>query len=357
MSENKKTGLGLPLTRGTFQTKGVVFGVAREKFFIDGKTKTGKPWRSINFGLQVSHDIVSYISLSGGEQEKVYFSKQSKTKGEKPEIVSESWGNRAKFNKPDFKLIGVNLGLEKVLDEKGQEINNQKRLVPFDATEYIHEHLKDGMSVFVRGNIEYSHFIAQNGNVVNASKFVPTQISLCKQVNFNEKDTNGNDVYEVVSDFTQPLVFTDIHIGKESDGENPNQFYMGAKIVNYNSIEDGQFVLEDAKLAGNIRKLKSYTFIKTWGKIKTVRNIEPVDEEDGWGTTNSMNKITSPYKKNFLIEGADKDSIDVKTYSEDEIAKAMVAMKSDEKAKQEFGENDWGETKKENDDEDLDVPW
>ena len=67
-------GIGLKQTKGNFQLKGVIMGTQKDSFYKEMVAKNGKPFRMLNFGVQVSKDAVIFVSLSGGEQEFVYFS-------------------------------------------------------------------------------------------------------------------------------------------------------------------------------------------------------------------------------------------------------------------------------------------
>jgi hypothetical protein len=340
-------GLELTQTRGTFQFKGLVMGVSKDSFYKETTTKnSNKPFRNISFGVQVAKDSVVYISLNGMPQDKVYF---SKTVDGKTDTINTEWNNRFKFSREGYRMIGVNCGLVKTTDEKGKQINDKKYLTPYDAAEYIHDHLRDGMSVFIRGNIEYSHYATRDGTVTRATKFIPNQISLCQDVDFSAED------YEVVCSFTQPLVFMGIRKGEQ---ENAGKFFVDAKIINYKTIEEAEFVITDEKLAKLFKNnLKPYTGIKTWGEVITVRNTDTVEaDDDGWGSSNPMDRVVSPYKRLLVITGADPKSIDKEAYSEDAIDKALEAMKSEEKAKQEFGEDDWGSTSDSKSGDDS-LPW
>ena len=64
----KKEGLGLPQTKGSFQTKGKVLGTAKDNFYTEKLTKTDKPWRAVNFGVQFNEDATVYIGLNGMEK-------------------------------------------------------------------------------------------------------------------------------------------------------------------------------------------------------------------------------------------------------------------------------------------------
>jgi len=141
MAEKTK-GLGLPQQKGTFEIKGVVMGCLKENFSKDTKTKTGKDFRMVNFGITFDKNQTLFVGLTGMPQENVYFSKRGE-KGEKPTTEKVAWKDRHTFRKEGYSLIGVNCGLEKTTNEKGVEINNIKHLTPFDACKYISENLKD----------------------------------------------------------------------------------------------------------------------------------------------------------------------------------------------------------------------
>jgi len=329
----------LEQTEGTFVLKGVVTGVAKPNFYQEKNDKNGRPFRMINFGVQVSKDWVHYLSINGMTQEKVYFYSKDDKK-----TMSQDWKSRNSFRKEGYRLIGMNLGLEKTKDEKGNDVNDKKNLVPFDACEYINEHLKDGMSVFIRGKLEYSSFNNNNGELQRSVKLVPNQISLCKPVDFDEED------FEAQSDFTQTFVFMNGETVKQ--GESVLGVNIHGSIINYNSIEQAEMFIRDQALWKNFKTLKPYTFIKVWGNLETERNTEEVASEDVWGATNTMEAVRSPYRKLFVITGADPKSINREDYSESKMDKALQAMKKAQSEKEEFktqntsttGTAEWGDT-------------
>jgi hypothetical protein len=348
MAKEKNEGLGIPQTRGSFQVKGLVVGTQKDSFLKETLTKKAqKPWRTLNFGTKVDKESTIYITLSDGEKDKVYFSKTETVDGKKKTDVQEvAWKDRFKFNKEDYRLIGVNTGVTKIRDAKGNEVNDKKILTGYDACKEIADNLKDDQSIFIRGNIDYSHFEGQNGTV-RAVKFVPNQVSLCKDVDFEVED------FESTADFTQIIVF----VGIEPEDETKKRFVLSAKIVNFNSIEDAEFFIENADLAKTMKKnLKPYTALKVWGKIKVAKDVEQVEVSDCWGETNDMDKINNPTKRELIITGADPKTVDTTTYTEEAIEKAIVKVNSNKKAENEFGVSDeWGSTNGStaNDDE----PW
>ena len=164
------------------------------------------------------------------------------------------------------------------------------------------------MSVFVRGKNEFSTYQDRH-----QTRFVPSQMSLCKDVDFDSEEFN------VTGNFEQVIVFMGIE--KNDEGN----FTVSAKIVTYNSIEDAEFIIDKSKskFASTLRKLKPYTALKVFGDIVIEHDIEEIEEDDdGWGESNPMDRVNNPTKRILLITGADKDSVDTELYSEEIIDKA-----------------------------------
>lgn len=349
MAEKKKKGLGLIETRGQFQTKGIVVGVEKDNFYKEMLTQTDKPFRAVNFGVQFDKDSIMYVSLSGMEQEFVYFTKSetdpaTKTRNTTTEAVA--WKDRHKFDKEGFRLVGVNVGVKKVKDNKGNDVNDKKILVPYDACKEISENLNDGVSVFIKGNIEYSQYEGKH-----QTKFVPGQISLCKPVDFEA------DEFEPEALFQQTILFMGI-----KPNEDKTRFIVDAKIVGYNSVEDAEFIVEDGNLASIMRKnLKPYQSIKVHGKIYVQRNMDEVEESDGWGESNKMARVNASTTREFIILGADPSTIEKEEYTEEKIVAALQKIKATKKATSDYGDKDdsWGSTSSLNNDAsaDEDEPW
>ncbi len=341
MAEKKK-GLGLPQTKGSFQVRGKVSGTQKDKFYIEKLTKTDKPWRSVSFGVQFTEDSTIYVGLNGMERDSVYFSK----KEDKNTITKEvPWKDRFVFSEKDFSLIGVNVGVKKIKDEKGNEINDKKRLTDYDACKEISENLVDDKTVFVKGNIEFGSY-----NEKHTTKFVPSQVSLAKDIDFSSED------FKPLADFTQVIVFTGI-----KPNDDKTRATVSAKIVNYNSIEDAEFIITNMNLAKMFNKnLRPYTGIKVWGNISVEKNTEEVTESNCWGEDNNMEKVNAPTIRELIITGADPETIDTITYTEEEIDKAIESIKASKKAEADFGGSNegWGSVENSGStDEDDDCGW
>lgn len=348
----------LPETKGTYQCKGIISGVARDKFYTSKTTKTGKDFRAVNFGCAYDDKKNVYMSLNGMPQQKVYFSKRNPSTG-KTETKSVAWADRNKFNEDGWRMIGVGLGLKKTTNSEGKEVNDKKTMTPFDACGYIKDNLQDDMSTFIRGNIEFSSYMDSEGSVRRSIKYVPNQISLCKEVDFSDYDGVDN---KPVHDFTQNIVFMGIEKEKENDRDT-GRFVVSAKIVTYSDIVDTQFIITDAKLAGLFKKnLKSFNAITVHGHIEVSHQVEEISSEDSWGEVNAMTAVTAPTKTEMIITGATPSSIDRETYTEKNVSDAVKKIRASQTAEKNFSGNtgaavavdagDW-------DDDDLssDEPW
>ena len=335
----KERIFNLPETRGTFQLRGKVTGTEKDNFYTQKKTKTGRDFRSVNFGATVEDGKTLYISLTGMPRDKVYFNKPSGTKGVKGETVEVAWAQRHTFNREGFRLIGVNVGVTKTVDSKGQMVNDKKTVTDFDACELIGNNLKDDESVFIRGNLDYSSYTDDKGNTRHSVKLIPNQVSLCKDIDFSDEK------YEPVHDFTQNIVYMGIIKETENDRET-GRFIVSAKIITYSTIEDAEFIIVDNKLANNIRKsVKPYSAITIWGKLDANTQTEEVENDDVWGEANTMTKVTAPARREYIITGADPNSIDTSIYTKDLIDEALVKIMNVKNATQDFGENSndgWG---------------
>lgn len=334
----------LQQTKGQFQFRGIVTGTDKDNFYVNKNTQTGKPFRAISFGVEYDKDKKDYISLNGMERDNVFFSKRETVDGKtKTTVEKVAWKDRFNFKKEGFGLIGINLGLEKTTDTNGKEVNKKVTLVEFDACDHIKNCLEDGQSVFVKGNIDYSTYDNKH-----YTKFVPQQISLCsKDIDFEDEKFEPNH------QFTQQIVY--MGINKDKECKDKDRFIISAKIVGYSSIEDVEFVTYHTKLAKNLKGLKPYTAITVFGDIDVSASVETV-EDDSWGESNKMERVNSPFVREMVITGADKDSIDDTLYSESSVESAIAKLANKDKANKEFGNDsdDWGTVGNNSSDDDDD---
>lgn len=348
----------LPETKGAFQVKGIVSGVDKDRFYTDKKTKTDKDFRAVNFGCEYDDKKTVYMSLNGMPQQKVYFSKRNPSTN-KTETKDVPWANRYKFHEEGFRMIGVGLGLTKTTDSSGKTVNDKKTMTPFDACEYIKAHMQDGMSTFIKGSVEFSSYVDGEGNTRRSTKYVPSQISLCKEVDFSAYDGVDN---KPVHDFTQTIVYMGVDQEKVDD-KATGRFIVSAKIITYSDIVDTEFFITDKNLANMFRKhLKPYYAISVHGRIEVTHAVQEESEEDCWGEANAMTAVSAPTKTEMIITGATPSTIDKTLYDEKSISEAMAKIRASRAAEENFSgkanvstgnDDDWGEDSS----MDEDNPW
>ena len=155
-------------------------------------------------------------------------------------------------------------------------------------------------------------------------------------------------------------------MGIDQEKENDKltgRYVVEAKIVNYNSIESAEFIIEDAKLAKRFKTgLKPYWSITTSGHINVVNSVETVENEDEWGEPNRMERTNAPTKREFVITGAKGNTIDKESYTENKINDAIRKMNAAQTAEENFSgkvaasddtDVDWGDTGS----TDEETPW
>ena len=211
----KERLIKLPQTKGEFKISGLATGTKKgDKFFNNKKTKKNADMNLLSFGVETNKDSTVYVSLNGMVRDEVFFYKKPVNKGEKGTTKKVPWVDRYKFNEEGYKLIGLNIGVTKKLDDKGQEVNDNKMLTEFDACKQIGENLQDEQSVFVRGNIEFSSYKNDKGDVKRSTKFVPNQVSLCGDIDFEKEGFEENNT------FKQVIIFESIEMDTE-DKDDP----------------------------------------------------------------------------------------------------------------------------------------
>lgn len=348
----KKRIFDLPQTKGEFQMRGVATGIKKNTFFTSKKTKNNNDMNLCNFGVKYDDGQTAYITLNGTANKSVYYynSTEKKTK-------EVTWANRSKAPGEGYRLIGVNVGLTTVEDDDGNKANDKKTLVDYDAAEYVSKHLKDDMSIFVRGAMEFDAYTDKNGDVKRSHKLVPNQISLCsKEIDFEAED------FSVLADFKTTIVFENIEKEKDDNGKETGRFIVNALHVAYANIINTTFIVEDAKLAGLMKKnLKAYNALEVTGKFKSTVAVETVEETDDWGQKSSFDRANTPRVFEFVITGAKPSTIDRETYTEDNIAEARKAIANKDKVEENYGDkketatedDGWGDSSN----DDGDDPW
>lgn len=355
---------GLRSTPGNFQMKGIVTGTRNPQSFYSEKTfDNGNKMRTVNVGIKYDTDKAIYPTIQGFTRDNVYFSKRNKETN-KTDTKQVPWAQRMTFaeQNPGWNIIGMNVGLVKGDDDK----NIVQHLTEYDAAQYIKENLKDDVSVFVRGNLEFRSYTNPKDNEVKRfHNFTATQVSLCADVDF---DAEG---FDPMHEWTQEIVYTGIEKETDTDGKDTGRFILSGYVVSYNAIEPVSFIITNSKFAQNIRKkLKPYNSIQCHGKIEVTHVIEEVaTSTDEWGDENKMKRANAPSIRELICTGADPSTITTEDFTEESVAAGIKKLKAKEKVAKNFGEkkeeakvvnnsndDDWGDSANTEDDNE-EMPW
>ena len=330
-------------TSNSFQCRGVVTGTKSQKFYKD-KIGTNKDGVSINFGVNIADKKSVFITLTGYPREKVYYHKRGEN-GAKGTTKEVTWKDRKKSPGEGYRLIGTTISTGK--DDDGNNIN--ATFTEYDAVNWLHENLKDGDSVFIKGKIEFRSWTGKDGQTVRSINLVPNQISYTKKpIDFEADD------YKEMCEFENTIVFNSIDPEMDANDKKTGRFILTGFSIGYSSIENVSFIIpaEHEKLAKNLHKaMKTGYAIKTFGRVEVINDISTVeDDQDGWGSTSPMERINSPTRREYIVYRADPSSIEKEDYSEDAINEAIRKIKAVKTAKENFGESesvnndsdDWG---------------
>lgn len=324
MAKEQKSKYGVIQTKNSFKMKGIVFGEKGKNFYAEDKNK-----RTISFGININKDKPLYCRLQGFTKKDVYYSNNDKTN---PQTIQVSWANRMKAPKTGFEVIGVKIGLE--IDENGKNIT--KSMTEYDAAHYLSEHLHDGDSVTIIGEMEY--YVGSDGST--KTNYVPKQIYLEREAidfssdNFTEKAL-----------FAQTLVFTDLEKETDPNGKQTGRILMHGYDVAYQNICKVDYVLAGSPLknAGAIKKkVKEFNALNISGCINVsngVVELESSSDED-WGKPNELTqkRVNSPVVTEFVVDYIDPNNIDTEKYDEESITTAIRQIKSDREARKNFGD-------------------
>ena len=194
--------------------------VTDKTFNLDNSYDSGWTDNQMYLGVDCGNGNMVYGEMRGGffpDDDNILrgFSKDDKDDDGKSKQVEIAWEDR--FDEELLDTIAdtsfITVGVEK--DVKGKTVY-KKFLSAYDAVEYLNEHLEDGMTVNVKGNIGYSEY---EDNV--AVKKEITSIVLSKV----------EDEADFKATFTQTILLGFDSIGKKDPEKNT--ISLNAYVVDY----------------------------------------------------------------------------------------------------------------------------
>jgi len=349
-------------TRGKFKLAGMVNGTSRENFYKETKFDSGSTKKEVNFGVRTSNDTEVWLKLEAFIPKDLKSAKakfQKYNKDTKTNDVKEvPWIKRQDFNEKDYyPQFGVSVGL--TMDGKNV---SKKSYFQLDAIDEIGENLKDGMFIYVEGDVENTNYVNKKGEKTSFRNLKPTKVLLStKEIDFDSESFEEVNLYE------QTIIF--IGVEKSEDKHNgQDKFIVESKIVNnkkdadkkpYDEVVDVEMFTVDKQLAQtlkNTKNIKPYNSIVVYGRFVNSVEEEVSTEVDSWGEKVEFKSSGKPTVRELQLISARPSSIDTEIYSEEIIEKAI-------KAKQDFGKTEseskdsWGSTESESTTEDEDDVW
>lgn len=330
MAEQKqKQKQEIPAMRGTFSIRGIVTSFDKVEGF-ESETSKKKIMRKITFDVTSSEGNVHRMQLQAFQTDKVYFSGRKKDeKGNDKTVVQEvNWNDRLKYKEDGMLPIDrVAFGLEKVKNEDtGKEENKRATMLTYDAIPEIFEKLKEGMSLYIRGNIQVEEYTTRSGEKRNTSRFFPTQIYLTQQpIDFKAEDFKEEAMFELQAiaeeiEFTgsEEAQVTGLVIGNQRIGRQTLLFKEDKNLPENFDLNVWFTPLRNFK---NAKKYISATFVGNI--VNTANSVDTTSEAqskvDEWGIPvdyiSPLRQRGNGFRREFICTGIVRESIDNETYN------------------------------------------
>jgi single-stranded DNA-binding protein len=333
-------GKKLEQTKNSFKLIGKVTridkdGAYKEEVMSKGK-KQGETYRSLRFGVKTSNTNDVTVQMFDFEPEFVYLWDSKAKKSEK--IAYGAWQqNSEMYREQGLAMLASRIGLEYGEDEKGKQKLLTKGLPTFEAQEEIFNHLSNGDSVVIEGDIRFSTYKNRDDQEVEQKSYNIKRCFRIKDVDFDAEN------FEEVTYFEQQMVFVDANVDKKE-----GKAYVTGRIINYDeSFHDTQMIVNFKNEEGKndpqmvklaeafVNRIKFGDVINVFGDIVN-RVIITETEEDPKADKNDLfadfggkkkpkhaEKFTQrTYIQEMSIQGI--DGWDKKVYSEDDFVKEKL---------------------------------
>lgn len=282
-------------TKSFFSVRGQIVGLNNPKNgfgFKEDKTKTNKNYRALKFSVKNALNNVVTVEIFGTEQDKAYFYNATLK-----DTISVAWSRRHDFEQEGYKIIKP----------------------AYDLAEEVINNFKDGDSIVVNGNIQFSEYVSKDGRKVKQTRLLAKNVHESSEpVDLENTDA---EILDNNAAFSQEVIINDIIDDKDT-------LYVNAYTIDYGDVFN-KCILQAKKgviadgFYNNIKKLKFGTIIKFDGIINN-RAITPEGSAE-WGQT-PLTRIE--FQKSLEIRSADPDSIVQSYYTQSEIESAILAHSS-----------------------------
>lgn len=308
---------------GSFVLRGIVGGTQREKYYTNGSTEKGK-WQRLNFSVKVNDNASTFVELMGFKGATVQFVNDEDKQNKK--YIDVPWKDRYKERTDNYKLNNaVKVGLTK---EENSDKNKVNTMTSYDAVDFIKNHLKEGDSVYIRGQLQITAYEGKP-----QQKFIIQQIyHTAEPVDFNAKGYEpeasfNHEIVYVGSDYDEETNRTIINtyiIYKDNDKNikfTPYMFFVNHE--KYKNDEEKSKAI--AKLRDSFENLPFGSTIRVNGNIniyiEKTENEEDADEVPEFGGFTAKGQeaiVRGTTIRELEITGGDGRTLIRERYSEDD---------------------------------------
>ncbi|MER2007465.1 MAG: hypothetical protein ABS939_08425 [Psychrobacillus sp.] len=231
----------LKQTKNSFKVIGKVTRIDKDGAYKEevmnkpSSKRHGETYRSLRFGVQTSDTNTITVQMFDYEPTEVFLWNSEKRKKDQSykgdRVPFAQWeANQDSYREQGYAVLQTRVGLTYGEDGKLQS----QGLPSFVAQQEIYNHLDNGDSVVVEGEIRYSTYENREGKEVEQKSYnIKKVIKLKKDVDFEDEK------FEEVTYFEQELVFVGADIDKKE-----GKAYVTGRVINYDkTFHDTQLVV------------------------------------------------------------------------------------------------------------------
>lgn len=333
MAENQKIEQSIPAMYGTFRIKGRVEKIDSSSY--DSETSTKRKRRVLTLVLRTSKDNTVSIPLSAIAQDSVYYVKRDEN-GKEVDRKIIPWAERNNTPLPEgfFPMSRVLVGVEKEIDENGNERNKNQYKILFDVIEDVYNNVKVGDELFIKGDVSVENYKNKRGETTSSVHLNPNQISMR---NRNEKLDFDNPEFIEENSISQPMIIQDVEIDEQNEKAAVNGLVIGRKKEGTIEIEiEGKDNLMFAKTLKNLSTENPYAAITLQAKISNEGSYGPQKVWDEVFNTWVVQPRQTGFRTRYVYLAMVANSYDNVTYTEENVQEFRNTFC---RGKEEFGAN------------------
>lgn len=286
-------------TKGMFQIRGIISDLKTDKKYfgfesgvIKKGVSEGAKFNKLKFYVQTSKTNKIPIELFGMEKEKVCFYSK-----DKKDTQMVAWGLRNTYKAEGYELI-----------------------VPeYDLAQYIHDTFKDGESVFINGEFQFTEYENKQNQTVNQIKYMIKSIyyttTILKVESFDEEN------FDEYNSFQQEVIINNVY-----EDIKEKKIYLNCFVIDYKGLHNTMLLIDSTKtsvqMQRSFKSLKLGDFLKVNGIIN--HQVQKIEIDGEWGKDVILN-----INKSLEVVGAVNTSLSRKLYTEEQLTTPVLRKDTD----------------------------